>query len=64
MAFDLVAIGTSLGGLHALRTLLSGIPSDFRLPIAIVQHRGPDSDDTLCTLLGEVAHLRVQEPDD
>jgi two-component system chemotaxis response regulator CheB len=39
-----VVIGTSLGGMRALETLLRGLMVDFPLPIAIVQHRGVDSD--------------------
>lgn len=37
-AFDAVAIGASLGGPEALRTLLGGIPSDFPAAILVVQH--------------------------
>lgn len=40
--YDLIAIGASLGGLAALRDLLSRLPSDFRTPIVIVQHRSPE----------------------
>ena len=35
-------IGTSCGGLRALKTLLSALPGNFRLPLAIVQHRSSD----------------------
>ena len=40
--FDIVAIGASTGGIHALSQLLRAIPADFRLPILITQHL-PDS---------------------
>lgn len=36
--FDIVAIGASTGGIHALNQLLRAIPSGFRLPILITQH--------------------------
>jgi len=36
--FDLVAIGASTGGIHALSHLLQEIPADFRRPILITQH--------------------------
>jgi two-component system chemotaxis response regulator CheB len=36
--FDVVAIGASTGGIHALSQLLRAIPADFRLPILITQH--------------------------
>ena len=36
--FDLVAIGASTGGIHALSQLLRAIPPDFQAPILITQH--------------------------
>ena len=39
MAYELVVIGTSAGGLAAVSTMLSALPSGFPLPMAIVQHR-------------------------
>jgi two-component system chemotaxis response regulator CheB len=36
--YDIVAIGASTGGIHALSQLLRAIPADFRLPILITQH--------------------------
>lgn len=36
--FDVVAIGASTGGIHALGHLLRGIPQDFRVPILVTQH--------------------------
>ncbi|QDU80926.1 Chemotaxis response regulator protein-glutamate methylesterase [Polystyrenella longa] len=38
---QLVVIGTSTGGPQALRTVLTGLPKDFPLPILIVQHMPP-----------------------
>ncbi|HBY78776.1 MAG TPA: chemotaxis protein CheB, partial [Cyanobacteria bacterium UBA11148] len=38
-AYKIVVIGTSLGGLHALEILLSGLPKSLPLPVVIVQHR-------------------------
>lgn len=37
-AYDLVAIGASTGGIHALSQLLRELPLSFRLPILITQH--------------------------
>ncbi|HXV44145.1 MAG TPA: chemotaxis protein CheB, partial [Anaerolineae bacterium] len=45
MAFELVVIGTSLGGLHALETILRGLPREFPLPVVIVQHRSKETID-------------------
>ena len=43
MTYDLVAIGASWGGLHAVETVLAALPEDFTTPIAIAQHRAADS---------------------
>lgn len=36
--FDVVAIGASTGGIHALGGLLRALPATFRLPILVTQH--------------------------
>ncbi|WP_338054379.1 CheB methylesterase domain-containing protein [Sphingomonas insulae] len=36
--YDVVAIGASTGGIHALSQLLRAIPPEFRLPILVTQH--------------------------
>jgi len=36
--YDIVAIGASTGGIHALGHLLRAIPASFRLPIIVTQH--------------------------
>ena len=36
--FDLVAIGASTGGIHALGQLLRAIPASFEVPILVTQH--------------------------
>jgi two-component system chemotaxis response regulator CheB len=62
---ELVAIGTSLGGLNALTALLKSLPESFPVPIVIVQHRtiSPDGGG-LAHLLQDHARLRVVEADD
>jgi two-component system chemotaxis response regulator CheB len=36
--YELVAIGTSIGGPQALKVILSALPADFPIPIVVVQH--------------------------
>jgi two-component system chemotaxis response regulator CheB len=43
MAYELVAVGCSWGGLAALSRLLEHLPDGVDLPIVVAQHRGPDS---------------------
>jgi two-component system chemotaxis response regulator CheB len=53
-----------LGGLHALQTLFAGLPEDFPAPMAVVQHRGRDTDVTLVSLLERHSALPVREAED
>ncbi len=46
MAYQLVVIGSSLGGLEAVSRVLAALPAGFSLPIAIAQHRGAPPADT------------------
>ena len=64
MAFKIVVVGTSLGGLRALEVLLAGLAADFSLPMAVVQHRSVESGEVLQTVLQRHTHLRVREPQD
>lgn len=64
MPYGIVVVGTSTGGLKALQTLLGGLPEDFPLPIAIVQHRGKDRESGLCDYLRRHSHLPITEPED
>jgi two-component system chemotaxis response regulator CheB len=64
VAFEIVVVGTSTGGLKALQVLLSGLPGDFSVPIALVQHRGKGSDSGLCEVLSRCTSLPVSEPED
>ena len=63
MAFELIVIGASLGGLQALETLLAGLPQAFPLPVVVVQHRHKDSSD-LVALLQKYSLLPVSEVED
>lgn len=43
MYYELIAVGTSWGGLAALSRLLADLPAEIEQPIVIAQHRAPDS---------------------
>jgi two-component system chemotaxis response regulator CheB len=61
---EIVVIGTSMGGLGALETILQGLSREFTLPIAVVQHRGVMSTDRLSATLRRFTHLKVRETHD
>lgn len=55
---NVVAIGASHGGVEALRTLIAGLPRNFKAPLLIVQHIGA-SRSLLPSLLNEVDDIRA-----
>jgi two-component system, chemotaxis family, protein-glutamate methylesterase/glutaminase len=62
---DLIVIGSSWGGLFALEQLIGALPSGFRTPIAIAQHRAADSGSgVLQEMLSKRSHHAVCEPSD
>lgn len=64
VAYEIVVLGTSWGGLAAARTIVRALPAGFELPVILVQHRHRDSDAMLARFLQDHTPLRVCEPDD
>ncbi|MDD5284242.1 MAG: chemotaxis protein CheB [Desulfuromonadaceae bacterium] len=62
--FKAVVIGVSSGGVSALKLLLGALPVDFPVPIMVVTHITPDSDDGLAVLLDTYCAIRVKEADE
>ena len=61
---QLVAVGTSLGGLNALIELLKHLPATMPVPIVVVQHRSAAADSGLAELLQDHTALAVEEAED
>ena len=64
MAYEIVVVGTSWGGLSALRELIVGLPGTLGLAVVVVQHRHRQSDHLLTTLLQDETPLCVCEVED
>ena len=64
MPYSVAGIGTSWGGLAALTKLLGELPTDFSIPLVVVQHRSKDSERLLVELLQDATDLRVCEIED
>jgi two-component system, chemotaxis family, protein-glutamate methylesterase/glutaminase len=64
MSFDIVTVGTSLGGLQALITILREIPTDFRVPIVVAQHRSATDSEGFGSILGQYSRLPIREVED
>jgi two-component system chemotaxis response regulator CheB len=57
MMYDLIAVGTSWGGLSALSQLFDGLPAEVEQPIVVAQHRSSDSPE------GGLGHLLERHTD-
>jgi two-component system, chemotaxis family, protein-glutamate methylesterase/glutaminase len=64
VGYDIIVVGTSWGGLAALRQLIAGLPRDFALPLVVVQHRHKQSGQLLPALLQDETSLPVCEAED
>ena len=62
---NVVAIGASWGGLHAIGTVLEGLGPGFGAPVVVAQHRSPSDDQGLLpALLARRCALPVIEGSD
>lgn len=59
MAYELICVGASWGGLDAVSRLLTDVPDDVDVPIAIAQHRSADS---APSGLADLLRLRARRP--
>jgi two-component system chemotaxis response regulator CheB len=57
--YELIAIGCSMGGMHALQVIFETLPATFPLPIAVVQHRYKTSNEGLPQFLRRHSQLNV-----
>lgn len=59
--FPIVGIGSSAGGLEALRDLFSNVPTDSGLAFIVAAHLDPTRESHLSELLAQVTEMPVQE---
>ena len=64
MAYEIIVVGTSWGGLSALNQLIGDLPDGFGIPVVAVQHRHRASGNLLATLLQDRTTLPVCEVED
>jgi two-component system, chemotaxis family, protein-glutamate methylesterase/glutaminase len=58
---DVVAIGSSAGGLRSLTEVLRVLPTDFPCSILVVQHLDPRKKSLMADLLNRVTNIRVKQ---
>ena len=62
--WQLIVIGCSLGGMHAIQTILSGLPPDFCVPIVVAQHRHKKSNEGLPAYFRRNTQFNVVDAED
>jgi two-component system chemotaxis response regulator CheB len=62
---DVVVMGSSWGGLHALTAVLGALPEGFPAPVVLAQHRHKSSrEGLLASLLKPACRCRINDADD
>lgn len=59
--YDVVALGSSAGGLNALTQVLRSLPKDFPASVVVVQHLSPDHKSWIANLLGHALIMKVKQ---
>jgi two-component system chemotaxis response regulator CheB len=62
--YKAIVVGSSAGGLNALKSLIGNLNKSFSIPVIIVQHISPDSENYLVHILNELKRLKVKEADE
>lgn len=64
LPYEIIVIGCSLGGMHALEVIFTALPRNFCVPIAVVQHRHRASNETLPSHFRRFSRLPVVDVED
>jgi len=64
MNYEAIVIGVSSGGMNALKFIFATLPAGFSIPIIIVQHVSPRSDNEWIKVLNENSNLTIKEADE
>lgn len=59
-----IVIGASYGGMEAIKTLLSGLPSDFKVPVCAVLHIGNNNIAAYLSMLNNKTGFEVKEAEE
>ncbi|HEX8169923.1 MAG TPA: chemotaxis protein CheB [Thermoanaerobaculia bacterium] len=62
--YEVIVIGCSMGGMHALQTIFAFLPKDFPLPIVVAQHRYKTSNEALPSFFRRHTPLAVVDATD
>ncbi|WP_045052767.1 chemotaxis protein CheB [Aliterella atlantica] len=60
IAFNVVALAASVGGIEAIKTILSALPANFPAAILVVQHLSPNYSSRLAEIFSKHTALQVK----
>ena len=64
LKYRCISIGVSAGGMEALSTIIPGLPSSFPIPVVVIQHISPHSDNYMTRHLDNISAIKVKEVDE
>ena len=62
--YNAVVIGVSAGGINAMEKILPRLPEGFHLPLIIVQHISPHSDNFMVKHFNSISNITVKEAEE
>lgn len=64
MNYGAIVIGVSAGGLNAMKTILPILPSQFGIPIVVVQHIGARFDGEWSRILEKLCNVKIKKAEE
>jgi two-component system chemotaxis response regulator CheB len=64
LPYRCIALGVSAGAMEALSVILPKLPSTFPMPVVVIQHISPYSDNYMTRYLDNISALHVKEVDE
>jgi two-component system chemotaxis response regulator CheB len=64
LKYRCIAIGVSAGGMDALSSIIPTLPPAFPIPVVVIQHVSPHSDNYMTRLLDNISAIKVKEVDE
>lgn len=64
LKYRCIAVGVSAGGMDALSTIIPALPAAFPIPVVIIQHVSPHSDNYMTRYLDDISAIKVKEVDE
>jgi two-component system chemotaxis response regulator CheB len=62
--YQAIVVGTSAGGFHAVSEILGTLPTDFPVPVVVVQHRAKESQDLFEEVLQRKCRITIRQADE